>query len=408
MTFDHRPQDTNNGTQLSLIVLQSVEELIDHQEEWDGFVETVGSDIYFLVDWLETWLQFYATKYDLRCFIVRENGRIIAVLPFCIERLRIGFASIRIARIVGSYGTIAVFSPPIQPNSEAKVMKVVLSSLLSGDKCDAVCFSPISGKNPLSAMDNWNGILGDKIVLLEKKEVGVHTVFDLPETFEEYLRSLGKNKRKKYLKSSRLLSNEFDVESRMVEKEKALKSFDVFVDLHTKLWKGLGKLGHFGDWPLSIEFNRELVRKLAPTGHVEFYELTAGDRPLCLTFIFQLGATSFRRLSARDPDPAMAPFSLGRVGYVKSLEILINDGKKFADTGPGHYEYKTALGGREYQMKRLVFTRSIPWVVFKTRFYLKMSELLHFIYYRVWFLKLSPKLPLKRKPLWSFWVKAKL
>ncbi|MEH6525472.1 MAG: GNAT family N-acetyltransferase [Sneathiella sp.] len=408
MTFDQCPQDSMSCTQLSLTVLQSVEELIIHQEEWDGFVKTIGSDIYFLVDWLETWLQFYAKKCDLRCFIVRENGKVIAALPFCIEHLRIGFASIRIARIVGSYGTIAVFSPPVQPNCEAKVMRAVLSKLLSSDKCDAVCLSPISGINSLSTINSWNEILEDNFVLLEKKDVGVHTVFDLPETFDEYLRSLGKSKRKKYLKSNRLLSNEFDPESRMIENENALKSFEIFVDFHTKLWNRLGKLGHFGDWPLSLEFNRELVRKFAPTGHVKFYELSTGGRPLCLTFSFELGMTSYRRLSARDADPEMAPFSLGRVGYVKSLEILINDGKKFADTGPGHYEYKTALGGQEYQMKRLVFTRSGSRIVAKTRVYLKMSEWLHFVYYRVWFLKLSPKLRLKSRPLWAFWIKMKL
>ncbi|MEH6547940.1 MAG: GNAT family N-acetyltransferase [Sneathiella sp.] len=408
MNFHQDPQDTTNCSKLSLTVLKSVEELKEHRKEWDGFVESIGSDVYFLVDWLETWLQFYGKNCDLRCYIVKKNSRIVAVLPFSIERTRIGFFSIRIARFVGSYGTIVVFSPPIQPTCEAQVMKLVLPKLLSDEKCDVVCLSPISGKSPLSAMENWDEISDDKFALLEKKDVGVHTIFDLPSTFDEYLLSLGKSKRKKYLKSNRLLSNEFELESRMLEKEKALECFEIFVDFHTKLWNRLGKLGHFGDWPLSLEFNRELVSKFSRTGHVKFYELSTGNRSLCLTYIFELGETSYRRLSARDPSSEMASFSVGRVGYVKSLEILIDSGKRFADTGPGHYEYKTALGGQEYQMKRIIFTKPSLASRKQAYRYLKLSDWLNFIYYRVWFLKLSPRLRLKSRPLWTFWIRAKL
>ncbi|MBL4806176.1 MAG: GNAT family N-acetyltransferase [Rhodobacteraceae bacterium] len=401
-------QPISSNEQLSLTVLKSVSELIDCKEQWDSFVEAVGSDVYFLVDWLETWLKFYGKSCDLRCYIVKKNEQIIAVLPFCLEPLRIGFVSIRIARFVGSYGTIAVFSPPVQSGYEAQVMKIVLSSLFVAEKCDSVCLSPLSGVSRLSRIEDWNEISDGDFISLDRKDVGVHTLFELPESFDDFLTSLGKSRKKKYLYENRSLSKKFDIENRAIQEEEAIRYFDTFVDFHTELWKRTGKLGHFGDWPESLEFNRELVRRMAPNRRVKFYELSAGGSPLSMGYSFELGSTSFNRLTARDTNVDLKKFGLGRVGYMKILELLIEEGKRLEETGPGHYEYKMAIGAREYQMKRLIFTRPSSGARLKTKLYLKMSEWLHFIYYRVWFLKLSPKLGLKSKPLWAFWIKAKL
>jgi len=401
-------QHTSSGDQFSLLVLQSVAELIEHKKQWDSFVEAVGSDIYFLVDWLETWMKFYGKHCDLRCYVVRKNEQIIAVLPFCLERLRIGFVSVRIARFVGSYGTIAVFSPPIQSGYEMQVMKLILSSLLAAEKCDAVCLSPLSGEVPLSGIDDWSDTSEREFVLLDKKDIGVHTLFALPDTIEEFLTSLGKRRKKKYLYEVRSLSKKFEIENRAIQEEEAIRYFDVFVHFHTKLWQEMGRLGHFGDWPDSLEFNRELVRRMAPKGRVKFYELSAGERPLSMGYSFELGTTSFNRLTARDTSADLKKFGLGRVGYIKILELLIGEGKKIEETGPGHYDYKMVIGGQERQMKRLIFTKASLGAVAKTKLYVKMSEWLHFFYYRVWFLKLSPKLGLRSKPLWTFWIKAKL
>ncbi|USG61309.1 GNAT family N-acetyltransferase [Sneathiella marina] len=405
MDFD---QDTTASSQLSLTILQSVEDLILHQEEWDHFVEAVGSDVYFLVDWLRTWLKFYGKTCEIRFYIAKQNEQIVAVLPFCIERIRIGFASIRIARFVSSYGTIVVFSPPIQAGKEEPVIKLAVSDLLATGNCDAVCLSPLSGLSSLSTIENWSEVFDGRIDLLERKDVGVHTVFDLPDTFDEYLTSLGKSQKKKYLYTNRSLSKKFDVENRLIEDQEAVDYFDVFVDFHTKLWKQVGKLGHFGEWPDGLEFNRELVRTMAPKGHIKFFELSAGERLLSAGYSFELGSSSFRRLTARDPSQELKKFALGRIGYVKNLEFLINEGKNFAETGPGHYDYKLALSGQEFQMKRLIFTNTSLAVVARTKLYLLMSEYLNFFYYRLWFKKLSPKLRLRSRPLWAFWVKAKL
>ena len=50
--------------------------------------------------------------------------------------------------------------------------------------------------------------------------------------------------------------------------------FDRFVRLHEAQWTDVGKLGHFGDWPESTAFNRDLVNRLAKRDLVRIHELT--------------------------------------------------------------------------------------------------------------------------------------
>ena len=55
-----------------------------------------------------------------------------------------------------------------------------------------------------------------------------------------------------------------------------LAYFDRFLELHAAHWAEQGKLGHFGDWPDSEAFNRDLIARMATTGRARFYEI-AGD-----------------------------------------------------------------------------------------------------------------------------------
>ena len=64
--------------------------------------------------------------------------------------------------------------------------------------------------------------------------------------------------------------------------EEAIAYFERFVALHAEHWRPQGKSGHFGDWPRSEAFNRELVARMAANGRARFYEIAAGGRPIAI------------------------------------------------------------------------------------------------------------------------------
>jgi hypothetical protein len=44
----------------------------------------------------------------------------------------------------------------------------------------------------------------------------------------------------------------------------------------------------------------------------------------------------------------------------------------------------------------------------KTRLLNRWSDLLHLLYYRIWFSRIAPHLPLPRRPLWRIWMRSHL
>ena len=97
--------------QLQIECLSTFSELAPFRDEWDSFVERIGSDIYFTVDWLETWWKYYGSERQLRCFLVRAGGRLVAALPFCVQMLWLGPLPVKVAQLVGAdFGSCSSFS----------------------------------------------------------------------------------------------------------------------------------------------------------------------------------------------------------------------------------------------------------------------------------------------------------
>ena len=93
---------------------------------------------------------------------------------------------------------------------------------------------------------------------------------------------------------------------------------------------------------------------------------------------------------------------------MKMLESLINEGIQLVEAGPGHYDYKMSSGGEEFALRRLIVTRSSMFTRQKTLLFLLWSDLIDIIYYRIWFLKIAPKISFFKFPLWRTWIRTRL
>ena len=96
------------GPELQIERIDTPEGLDVVRAIWDGFVEEAGSDIYFSVDWLQAWWTHYGRGRRLECLIVRDGPNVVAVLPFCVQRVWAGPIPVRLARFVGADSTIPV------------------------------------------------------------------------------------------------------------------------------------------------------------------------------------------------------------------------------------------------------------------------------------------------------------
>jgi CelD/BcsL family acetyltransferase involved in cellulose biosynthesis len=386
--------------------LGAVEDLDRVRDEWDDFVERCGSDIYFTVDWLQAWWTHYGTRRTFEGLLVRDGDRIVGALPFCVQRMWAGPVPVRLARFVGADSTIAVFMPAIAEGHEEAVLGAAFDCLLGDAGCDAVSLSPLSGESPVAAAAEQ--LAADRFALARSDSTGPHTMFRLPASFETYLANINSLARRDHRRSLRQLNADHELEFRTVSGDEAVGYLDRFVDLHTAQWKAEGRLGHFGDWPGSVDFHRDLMARMATTDRARFYEIVRDGQVLAIEQCFVLGDRCFWRLPGRDPDPELRRMGLGRTSAAELFRVIIGDGQTIVEAGPGHYEYKVRLGCEELPLRRIVISgrsRSARW---RSALLLRWSDLLHLVYYRGWFLKLAPRLKLKRRPLWRLWIRSRV
>jgi CelD/BcsL family acetyltransferase involved in cellulose biosynthesis len=206
----------------------------------------------------------------------------------------------------------------------------------------------------------------------------------------------------------RQLDKAYEITYRTLSGEQAIEYLDRFVALHTAQWRAEGKLGHFGDWPGSEAFTRDLVSRMAVTGRARFYEIAGDGRVLAIEQCFALGDRCYWRLPARDPDPELRKMGLGRTSAAELFRVIVEDGQTTVEAGPGHYEYKVRLGGAEHPLRRLVISGRSASSRRRAAVLLGWADLLHLVYYRGWFLKLAPRLGYRRRPLSRSWIRTRL
>jgi CelD/BcsL family acetyltransferase involved in cellulose biosynthesis len=394
------------GTELRVERLSAPAELDRVRDAWDGFVERCGGDIYFTVDWLQAWWTHYGAGRRFEGLLLRDGDEIVGVLPFCTQRVWAGPVPLRLARFAGGDSTIAVFTPAVAAGYEEPVLRAALEWLLEGARCDAVSLSPLSGTSPLA--DVAERLAGERFRLARSDSTGPHMLFALPDSFETYLAGINRYSRRDYRRSMRHLRETYDLSYRVVSGDEAVAYLDRFAGLHTAHWRAEGKLGHFGDWPCSTAFTRDLIARMARTGRARFYEISGDGRPLAIEQCFVFGERCHWRLAARDSDPALDRFGLGRVGAVALFREMIDGGRTTIEAGPGHYEYKARLGAQEHPVRRLVISGRSRSARGRTAVLLRWADLLHLVYYRGWFLKLAPRLPLPRRALWRPWIRSRV
>lgn len=327
-----------------------------------------------------------------------------------IERLWVGPVVIRLARLLGSDWTPAVLNPPILPEHAARVYRTVVEHALRDFDCEAVSFSRLSGEFTAAAdLRQACGLLGAGVVVIRDRATTVHTVWYLPGTFVAYLAGISRNERGAYRREERRLEECGRVRlAQISDPDEIGSAFERFVTLHHDQWSQTGKLGHFGDWPKSLAFTRDVLCVVASQERAAIAEISVGQAVVAMQLNFRFGRSAYWRLSARSPAPEWDRHGLGRVALVRQIEQAIASGVRRIEAGSGHYPYKLRLGGVEYPLYSILVACNQRWPRLKARLLAIYADVLNLLYYRIWFCRLAPRLPLPRRPLWKSWIRTRV
>jgi CelD/BcsL family acetyltransferase involved in cellulose biosynthesis len=397
------------GSSVELQTFTSFEDAEAIAAEWDELVERLDGSLYVTYGWCRVWWRHYGDRRELRVIAIRDGAELVGVLPFFTERLGPAFGRARVAKLVGSDFTIAMVDPPLQPAIAAEAFTRAARELFDHDRVDMLHVGPVSGTAPqLAGIRESAAELAGTAELARDREAGAHTAFELPEGFDAYVQGLSKNQRSNYKRNVNKLKKAFDFRVDVVRGGEMLEpEFEAFVDMHQAQWQAVNKLGHYGDWPDSRAFTRDLVQALAAADRVRLIRLVADEQVVSYYFCFEFNGTYYWRLSSRLNGEEWGQFALGRVGLLKMLEVAAAEGATSIEAGNGRYGYKEQLNAATLPLHSLTLRRSRLASRCRARAALAMGDLLNLAYYRVWFLKLAPRVGIGRRPLWRSWIRSR-
>lgn len=392
---------------LTVRILHSFAEAEPFRTAWDDLAARSGADVYQTFDWCSIWWKYYGEKRSLHLLLCYSGEELVGVVPGFIETLWLGPIRIRAAKLVGSDFTLHLCNLPVLASALPTVVSRAIQHFIGQHRCDLLAIGPLSG--PRAQIEEVVAVaqtVGRIIAKTATQGTDCNTYFELPTSFDDYLKSLSKQPRDNITRYLRQLTKthqaSFDTVS---EPDKVVAEFELFRKLHEAQWKVDGKLGHFGDWPKSEDFNRELVRVLGDRKMVQFDRILADDQVVSSDFSFVFNNKLYSRLPARARGPEWDKYGFGRMGLVKLFKHAINEGRHCVEAGRGHYEYKLLLGGREFPMRTVQFMRRGFGVSTRVRLFRATANLLVKTYYKVFVRRLAPRIPALQGPIWPYMIR---
>ena len=317
------------------------EELAALEPEWRELLASRPAGhatIFQSPTWLRTWWDGFGEGRELMLLSVRDEGRLVGVVPLMREGARLSFA--------GDTEVCDYMDVPCTPGREAELLAALFRSL---------------GEEPWEELSLW-AVREDSPCLaalpVVTAELGLAVTSDvedvcpqiaLPADFEEYVSSLDKKDRHELRRKLRKLPQAGDVELEVIESpasaEAALDDF---------LWMMRESRADKSDFmtPQMESFFRKLVVSLAADGLIEMIFLKLAGKRTAAVLCFRAGDESLLWNSGYDP--SFSQFSVGLLSKALALQRAIEQGKTRFDFLRGHERYKYELGAQDLNVHKVL------------------------------------------------------
>lgn len=167
-------------------------------------------------------------------------------------------------------------------------------------------------------------------------------VLTLPATYDEYVRSLGKNMREQIKRYPKRLEKEFKVEYELADSEDAVQNAltDLF-KLHGARWRQRGQTGVLAT-ARRQKFHRAVCGAFFHQNYLRLWSLRCNGAPACVLLNYVYGGKYYFFIGGFDPD--LMRWSVGTCLFAKVFQHAIEEGATEFDFLRGEEEYKYRYG----------------------------------------------------------------
>ncbi len=179
-----------------------------------------------------------------------------------------------------------------------------------------------------------------------------------PATFDEYVKSLGKNMREQIKRYPKRLEKQFKVEYELAQTGAQVETAltDLF-RLHGKRWRARGQTGVLG-LPSRQKFHRLVCQKFLEADFLRLWTLRCDGRAACVLLSYFWGGKYWFFIGGFEPE--LMRWSVGTCLFSRVFSHAIEEGAREFDFLRGAEEYKYRFGAVNRDYKTISFFAPTP------------------------------------------------
>lgn len=342
------------------------------RQEWNALLGQSAADTIFLThEWISDWWKAYGTSGELRILLARdERGELLGIAPL---RRRTGHRFGITRPVLAFAGDGSADSDYldfiIRRGSEARVMKAFLDELrpsLEGGTVLEVNGTPASSP-AYELLHRFGEGAG---MTMAETDIPCGTVL-LPNTWDEYLKSLSPRFRTKIRSVMRSLTAEKAVEFELCTRPEQLNEYlPALYDLHTRRWARMAKPGVFGGND-KRRFYEAVSRTMMDRGWLFFSALRFRGKLLACQYGLLYGRTYLQLQEGYEPDSehwnpgvGLRAWSIQQLiaAGITEYDFLAGVGRHKSDWGASVKSSRMSVIARE-NLSGSLYCRGPEWIV---------------------------------------------
>jgi len=329
------------------------------KNDWEDLLIRSGNKSIFMTwEWLITWWEVYGGDYELWWLVIRDQGdKLIGSAPLYLRKQRNGlFFPHRELRFVGTGAPVAPEHLDVIIDSKEKeeTLQAISNYLaLHSSDWDVLYFSDISDPNAAAYLLSKSLSKGGAVVVVDQ-QVPLAPYVPLPNSWEEYFKSLGKWLRRTIARQRNKQTRELDMSFHIWSPENGELSsaFDKFEALYASRKETMAVENKFEKASGYRQFHRLLAKRFSEKGWFHLAFLKIGDQEVAAEYTFKYLDTLYSYQCGFDA--AYGKNNVFKVLRSYVIENAIQQGIKEFDLLRGEEPYKYDWGAitREKKMIR--------------------------------------------------------
>ena len=304
-------------------VVTEAEEFASLKVVWNRLLQRCGENIsiYLTHEWLSIWWRHFGEGKKLNILLIEQEHRVIGIIPLMKVECRIALIRFHVLETIGSVNCnyIGLILPEYMEDAmtvflaylEEELVKNKLLLRLNLIPEDCLFLDQLQKHAaPLS-----------RNMLIQEKATTLAPYIKLPASWDDYLSSLGRRRRKVLRRALRSLEKRHEVKLQEYTSESLDEGLSKFFDLHQSRWRAVNVRGAFSN-PKMKEFYRDIASQFLKNKWLYFTCLSADNEPVSIEYGFIYNQKLYNATSARD-----VRYSEYSVGHLHHL-FLIKDAIK--------------------------------------------------------------------------------